>query len=64
MAQKHKVGLRHDKLWIQFPLGKIKYLLFSFLRSGVEVKRGVESRHSSRNASRICLKIENGMTKH
>ena len=34
----------------------MKYLfkfMFPFLRSGVEAKRGVEFRHSARNASRI-----------
>ena len=45
-------------------LEKIKYLftfIFSFLRSGVEAKRGVEFRHSTRNASRTRLKVGNGV---
>ena len=32
---------------------KTKYLIFPFLRSGVEANRGVEFRNSTRNASRI-----------
>ena len=38
----------------------MKYLLkfiFSFLRSGVEAKRGVEFCHSTRNASRIRQEV-------
>ena len=31
----------------------IKYLIFSFLRSGVEAKRGVELCHLTRNASKF-----------
>ena len=30
--------------------------VFSFLRSGIEAKRGIEFRHSTRNASRIRRK--------
>ena len=44
---------------------EMKYLLkfiFPFLRSGVEVKRGVEVCHSTRNASRIRQKVGNGVS--
>ena len=30
-----------DSLWVLFPLEKMKYFIFSFLFSGVEIKRGV-----------------------
>ena len=36
---------KRDRLWVRFPLEDMKYLftfIFSFLRSGVEAKRGVE----------------------
>ena len=36
--------------------------IFPFLRSGVEVKRGVEFCHSTRNASRIRQKVGNGVS--
>ena len=41
-----------DWLWVRSPLEEIKYLftyIFSFLRSGVKAKRGVEVRHSTLN---------------
>ena len=52
-----------DWLWVRSPLEEMKYLLkfiFPFLRSGVEVKRGVEFCHSTRNTSRIRQKVGNG----
>ena len=55
VAQRHKV---------RSPLEEMKYLLkfiFPFLRSGVEVQRGVEFCHSTRNASRIRQKGGNGV---
>ena len=45
-----------DWLWVRSPLEEMKYLLkliFPFIRSSVEVKRGVEFCHSTRNASII-----------
>ena len=36
----------------------MKYLIYSFLRSGVEAKRGVDIRHSTCNVSRIQRKVE------
>ena len=47
-----------DWLWVRFPLEEMKYLciIFSFLRSAVEAKRGVEFRYSTRVASWILLK--------
>ena len=38
---------KHDRLWIWFPIQKIKYFTFSFLRSGVEAKHGDEYRHNT-----------------
>ena len=38
--------------------------IFSFLRSGVEAKRGVEIRHLIRNASRIRRKVGNRVSPH
>ena len=37
---------------------RMKYLIFSFSRSGKEAKRGVELHHSTRNDSRIRQKVE------
>ena len=55
-----------DWLWVQSPLEEIKYLftfIFSFfLRSGVEAKRGIEFRHSTRNASRNRRKVGKGVS--
>ena len=34
-----------DRLWVQFLLEEIKYLLFSFFRSGVEAQRRTKSFH-------------------
>ena len=36
--------------------------IFSFLRCGLEAKRGVEFRHSARSVSRIWQKVENGVS--
>ena len=38
-----------DRLWVRLPFEEIKYLLFSFLRSGNEANRD----YSTCNASRI-----------
>ena len=38
---------------VRFSFKEMKYLIFSFLHSGVETKCGVEFHHSPRNASRI-----------
>ena len=46
-----------DRLWVRFPFEEMKYFIFSFTRSAEEVKRGVELRHSTRNASRIQRKM-------
>ena len=54
-----------DWLWIRSPVDKMKYLLkftFVLLHSGVEAKRGVEFRHSTRNASGIQQKMSNGVS--
>ena len=34
--------------------------IYIFIRSGVEAKRGVKFRHSTRNATRIRQKVGNG----
>ena len=60
-----KCDCKTDWLWGRFPLKEMKYLLkfiFPFLRSGVEATRGVEFCHSTRNASRIQQKVENGVS--
>ena len=47
------------------PLEEMKFLLtfiFSFLRPGVEAKRSLEFRHSTRNASRTRRKVGNGVS--
>ena len=57
-----KCDWKTDWLWVRSPLDEMKYLLkfiFPFLRSGVEVTRGVEICHSTRNASRIRQKVGN-----
>ena len=49
---------KRDRLWVRFLLEEMKYFIFSFLRSSVEVKRGVEFHHSTRNAAKVffvCL---------
>ena len=60
-----KCDCKIDWLWVQSPLEEMKYLLkftFPFIRSGIEVKRGVEFCHSTRNASRIRQKVGNGVS--
>ena len=55
MAQWHKPVILNARIGVQFPFEEKIYLfifIFEFLRSGVEAKRGVEFRHSTRNASR------------
>ena len=39
-----------ERFRLRYPLEDLKYSRFSFLRSGVEAKRGVELRHSTRNS--------------
>ena len=54
-----------DWLWVRSPLVEMEYLLkfiFPFLRSGVEVKRGVGFCHLTRNASKIQQKVGNGVS--
>ena len=50
---------QHNWVWVWSPLEEMKCLFkfkFSFLRSGVKAKHGVEFRHSIRNAFRIWRK--------
>ena len=53
---------KRDRLWIRFPLEGDNYLIFSFLRSGVEAKRGVEFHHSIHSASSIRRKMKKGVS--
>ena len=55
-------GAQAGGLWVRFPLENMKYSIFSFPRSGVEIKRGVEFRHSIHNASRIRRKVRSGVS--
>ena len=60
-----KCDCKIDWLWVRFPHEEMKYLLtfiISFLRFGVEAKRGVELRHSARNASRTRWKVGNDVS--
>ena len=54
------VSVPFQMLWVRFLREQMKYLIFSFLRTGVEAKRGVKFRHSTHNASRIRCKIRSG----
>ena len=50
-----KCDCKLDWLWVRSPLEEIKYIftfIFSFLRSGVQTKRGAGFRHLTRNVSR------------
>ena len=58
----HMCDCKRDWLWIGSPLEELKYLIFSFLRIGVETKRGVEFRHSTRNAFRNQRKVGSGLS--
>ena len=40
-------NFKRDRLWVRFSPEEMKYLIFSYLRSIVEAKRGVEIRHST-----------------
>ena len=53
---------KRDSLRVRFPLEEIQYLFFLFLRSGVETKRDVEFRHSTRNAPKTRRKVGNGVS--
>ena len=56
--------VKTDWLLVRSPLEEMKYFLkyiLPFLRSGVEVKRGVEFCHSTRNASKIRQKVGSGV---
>ena len=47
---------KHARLWVRFTLKEIKYLIFSFPRFGNKVKRDVDFRHLTCNASKISRK--------
>ena len=60
-----KCDYKIDWLWVRSPLEEIKYLftfIFSFHRSGVETKCGVQFRHSTRNTSKTRRQVENGVS--
>ena len=64
-ARKNKCDCKTDWLWVWSPLVEMKYflkLIFPFLCSGVEAKRGVEFSHLTRNASRIRQKARSGVS--
>ena len=53
-----KCGCKIEWLWVRSPLEEVKYLftfIFSFLRSGVEAKRGVEFHLSTVNTQYLYL---------
>ena len=45
-------------------LEEMKYLILSYLRSGVEAKRSIQYRHSTRNALIIRRKLGSGVPYH
>ena len=47
------------RLWVLFPLEKIKYLMFSFTRFSNDAKYGVDLSHPTGNISRIQWKVGN-----
>ena len=64
-AQSVTVRFYSRWMWVRSSLEEMKYLfkfIFPFLRSGVGTKRGVEFRHSTRNAFKIRRKEENGVS--
>ena len=58
VAQGHKCVTINATGCVGFSLEEMKYLIFSFFRSGVETKRDVEFHHLTRNASRNRRKVE------
>ena len=62
-----KCDCKIDWLWVRSPLEEVKYLftfIFSFISPSVMAKHSVELRHSTRNATRIRLKVGNGVSLH
>ena len=60
-----KCGCKRDWWCLRSLDEEMKYLfkfICSFLRSGVEAKRGVEFRHSLHNVSGIRRKVGNGVS--
>ena len=55
---------KRDRLWVRFPLEEMKHLIFSFLPFGVEAKRRVKFRHSTRNGCCNRRKTESGVPQH
>ena len=53
-------GCKRNRLWVRCPLEKMKYIIFSFPRSGDESKCSVKLRHPTRNVFRIRPKVEGG----
>ena len=63
----HVCDCKRDQLQVRCSLEEIKQLfklILLFLRSGDEVKRGVQFCHSTRNAFRFRRIMRNGMSKH
>ena len=66
IIKKNECDSKQDGLWVRFPFEEIKFVfkfIFTFLRYGVEAKRGIEFRHSARNAFRIRGKVGIGVSK-
>ena len=64
VAQGHK-DCKIECLWVRSPLEKMKYLfkcIFPFILSGIKANRGIEFRHSTRNAFKIRRKVRNGVS--
>ena len=65
VAQAQSVTVKPIGCGFVAPFEEMKYLLkliFPFLRSGVEAKRGFEFCHSTRNTSRTRRKVGNGVS--
>ena len=57
MSQWHKRATENSMVVGGLLIGEMKYLIFAFPRPSNKAKRGVESRHSTRNISRIRWKM-------
>ena len=55
-AKTQACDCKRDSLWVPILLAEMKYFIFSFIRSGVQAKGGVEFRHSTRNVE--ALRVE------
>ena len=58
-SETRETHYKPDRLWVRSPLGEMKYLIYSFLLSGNEVKRSVEINHAY-DAPKIGRKMRKG----